>query len=441
MFEALTDKLQDAFRRFGARGVVTEDDLDQALRDVRLAMLEADVNFRVVREFTSRVRERALGADVLRSLTPAQQVLDIVNRELTDVLGGGAAELASAPKPPTVVLLVGLQGSGKTTTAAKLAARLQGEGKRPFLVACDIYRPAAVEQLATLARSLGAPIHEEGTGAKPADIAERGLARARREAATHVLIDTAGRLHVDETMMAEAAELRRLLEPHEVLFVADAMAGQDAVTAARAFHEQVAITGVVLTKLDGDARGGAALSIRAVLGTPVKFIGTGEKTDALEPFHPDRLAGRILGMGDMLSLIDKAKSTMGEDSARRFNDKLKKGSFDLQDFIDQLRQVREMGPLGQLLQMLPGFNAIKAQLDVESLDDDYFGQAEAIVLSMTPWERRHPERIDGRRRRRIARGSGSAPADVNRLLKQFFEARKLARQINSGRMPALSGLR
>ena len=336
---------------------------------------------------------------------------------------------------------MGLQGSGKTTTAAKLAARLQGEGKRPFLVACDIYRPAAVEQLATLARSLGAPIHEEGTGAKPADIAERGLARARREAATHVLIDTAGRLHVDETMMAEAAELRRRLEPHEVLFVADAMAGQDAVTAARAFHEQVAITGVVLTKLDGDARGGAALSIRAVLGTPVKFIGTGEKTDALEPFHPDRLAGRILGMGDMLSLIDKAKSTMGEDSARRFNDKLKKGSFDLQDFIDQLRQVREMGPLGQLLQMLPGFNAIKAQLDVESLDDDYFGQAEAIVLSMTPWERRHPERIDGRRRRRIARGSGSAPADVNRLLKQFFEARKLARQINSGRMPALSGLR
>ena len=441
MFEALTDKLQGAFQRFGSRGIVTEEDLDKVLRDVRLAMLEADVNFRVVRQFTSKVREEALGADVLQSLTPAQQVIDIVNRELTAILGGEAVDLASASQPPAVILMVGLQGSGKTTTAAKLAARLKSDGKRPYLIACDIYRPAAVEQLVTLAKSIDVPCYEEGTTAKPADISERGMAQARRTGATHVLVDTAGRLHVDETMMAEVADLRRQLKPSEVLFVADAMAGQDAVTAAKEFHEQVEITGVVLTKLDGDARGGAALSIQSVLGVPVKFIGVGEGTDALEPFHPDRLAGRILGMGDMLSLIDKAKATMGEADTERFNEKMRQGSFDLQDFVDQLRQVREMGPLGQIVQMLPGFNSIKSQLNVDSLDDSYFGHAEAIVLSMTAWERRHPDRIDGKRRRRIAAGSGTVPADVNRLLKQFFEARKLAKQISTGRMPAIPGLR
>ncbi len=441
MFEALTEKLQGAFQRFGSHGVVSEEDLDKVLRDVRLAMLEADVNFRVVRQFTSRVREQALGADVLKSLTPAQQIIDIVNRELTAILGGEAEGLASAPQPPTVILLVGLQGSGKTTTAAKLAARLKSDGKRPFLIACDIYRPAAVEQLMTLAQGIDVPCYEEGTSAKPADIAERGLAQAQRAAVTHVLVDTAGRLHVDEAMMAEVADLRRRLNPAEALFVADAMAGQDAVTAAKEFHEQVEITGVVLTKLDGDARGGAALSIRSVLGVPVKFIGVGERTDALEPFHPDRLAGRILGMGDMLSLIDKAKETLDEGDSERLNEKLRKGSFDLQDFIDQLRQVREMGPLGQLVQMLPGFNSIKSQLNVDALDESYFGHAEAIVLSMTPWERRHPDRIDGKRRRRIAAGSGALPADVNRLLKQFFEARKLARRISAGKMPALPGMR
>ena len=441
MFDALTEKLQDAFQRFGGRGIVTEEDLDKVLRDVRLAMLEADVNFRVVRQFTSRVREQALGADVLKSLTPAQQVIDIVNRELTAILGGEATELAIASRPPSVILLVGLQGSGKTTTAAKLAARLKSDGKRPFLVACDIYRPAAVEQLVTLAKSIDVPVYEEGTKAKPGDIAARGMEKARRAGVTHVLVDTAGRLHVDETMMAEVADLRKQLDPVEVLFVADAMAGQDAVTAAKEFHEQVEITGVVLTKLDGDARGGAALSIQSVLGVPVKFIGVGERTDELEPFHPDRLAGRILGMGDMLSLIDKAKATIGDEDTERFNEKLKSGSFDLQDFVDQLRQVREMGPIGQLVQMLPGFNSIKSQLNVDSLDDSYFGHAEAIVLSMTAWERRHPDRIDGKRRRRVAQGSGTMPADVNRLLKQFFEARKLAKQISTGRMPAIPGLR
>ena len=441
MFDALTEKLQEAFQRFGGRGIVTEEDLDKVLRDVRLAMLEADVNFRVVRQFTSRVREQALGADVLKSLTPAQQVIDIVNRELTAILGGEATELAIASRPPSVILLVGLQGSGKTTTAAKLAARLKSDGKRPFLIACDIYRPAAVEQLVTLAKSIDVPVYEEGTKAKPRDIAARGMEKARRAGVTHVLVDTAGRLHVDETMMAEVADLRKQLDPVEVLFVADAMAGQDAVTAAKEFHEQVEITGVVLTKLDGDARGGAALSIQSVLGVPVKFIGVGERTDELEPFHPDRLAGRILGMGDMLSLIDKAKATIGDEDTERFNEKLKSGSFDLQDFVDQLRQVREMGPIGQLVQMLPGFNSIKSQLNVDSLDDSYFGHAEAIVLSMTAWERRHPDRIDGKRRRRVAQGSGTMPADVNRLLKQFFEARKLAKQISTGRMPAIPGLR
>ena len=441
MFESLTDRLQAAFKKFGGHGTVTEEDLDQVLRDVRLAMLEADVNFRVVREFTTRVREQALGAEVLKSLTPAQQVVDIVNRELVGVLGGEAAELASAPKPPTVVMLVGLQGSGKTTSVAKLAARLKQQGRRPLVVACDVYRPAAVDQLVALAKQIDVPLHEEGTAVKPAEIAAHGLEKAQRMNATHVLVDTAGRLHIDEEMMAEVADLRRKLSPDEVLFVADAMGGQDAVTAAKEFHEAVGVTGVILTKLDGDARGGAALSIRAVTGVPVKFIGTGEKADAIELFHPDRLAGRILGMGDMLSLIDKAKETIGEDDAQRLNQKLKKGSFDLQDFIDQLRQVRNMGPLGQLVQMLPGFSRIKAQLDVDSLDDDFFGHAEAMVLSMTPWERRHPERIDGKRRKRIARGSGATPADVNRLLKQFFEARKLAQQISSGRMPALPGMR
>jgi len=441
MFETLTTKLQDAFRKFGSRGVVTEEDLDQALREVRLAMLEADVNFRVVREFTARVREKALGAEVLRSLTPAQQVIDIVYQELVHVLGDEAPQLATAPQPPTVVMLVGLQGSGKTTTAAKLALHLQKQRKRPFLAACDIYRPAAVDQLVTLARQLEVPIHHEGTDVPPLQIARNALEKAKRAGATHLIVDTAGRLHVDEEMMHEVAELRAELKPSEVLFVADAMAGQDAVNAAKEFHEKVGITGVVLTKMDGDARGGAALSIRAVLGVPIKFVGVGERPDALEPFYPDRMASRILGMGDLLTLIEKAKETMGEEDTSKFAEKLRKGTFDLQDFIEQLRRVRRMGPLGQLVQMLPGFNRIKAQLGVADIDDDFFKHAEAIVLSMTPWERRHPEKIDGRRRRRIARGSGTTPQEVNQLLKQFFEARKIAKQITTGRFPVLPGTR
>jgi signal recognition particle subunit SRP54 len=437
MFESLTDKLQSAFKKFGARGVVTEEDLDQALREVRMAMLEADVNFKVVREFTTRVKEKALGAQVLRSLTPAQQVVDIVHGELVEILGGAAPRLETASRPPTVVMVVGLQGSGKTTSIAKLANLLKKQGQRPLLVACDVYRPAAVDQLVTLAKQLDVPIHEEGTSATPVTIAANGVEKAKRMAATHVLIDTAGRLHVDEAMMREVTELRQLLQPQEVLFVADAMAGQDAVTAAKEFHDKVGITGLILTKMDGDARGGAALSIRTVTGVPVKFLGVGEKSDALEAFYPDRLAGRILGMGDMLSLIERAKETMGEEDTDKFGEKLKRGTFDLQDFVEQLRRVRKMGPLGQLVGMLPGFNKIKAQLKVDEIDDSFFNQAEAIVMSMTGWERRHPEKIDGKRRKRIARGSGTDAQRVNQLLKQFFEARKIAKTLSSGKFPVL----
>jgi signal recognition particle subunit SRP54 len=338
-------------------------------------------------------------------------------------------------------MLVGLQGSGKTTSIAKLANLLKKQGQRPLVVACDVYRPAAVEQLVTLAKQLDVPYHEEGTQVKPAVIAANGLEKAKRMNATHVLVDTAGRLHIDEAMMGEVADLRKQLGPTEVLFVADAMAGQDAVTAAKEFHDKVGTTGLVLTKMDGDARGGAALSIREVTGVPVKFIGMGEKADALEPFYPDRLAGRILGMGDLLTLIDKAKEEMGDEDTDKFKEKLKKGTFDLQDFVEQLRKVRRMGPLGQLVQMLPGFNKIKAQLDVDEMDDSFFGHAEAIVLSMTAWERRHPDAIDGKRRKRIARGSGTSQQEVNQLLKQFFEARKIAKQLASGKMPVLPGMR
>ncbi|MEO6398810.1 MAG: signal recognition particle protein [Tepidiformaceae bacterium] len=441
MFESLTDKLQGAFKKFGSRGIVTEEDLDQALREVRMAMLEADVNFKVVREFTTRVKEKALGAEVLRSLTPAQHVIDIVHSELVEILGGAAPQLATAGRPPTVIMVVGLQGSGKTTSIAKLANLLKKQGQRPLLVACDVYRPAAVDQLVTLAKSIDVPYHEEGAAAKPAVIAANGLEKAKRMNATHLLIDTAGRLHIDEAMMGEVAELRALLQPSEVLFVADAMAGQDAVTAAKEFHDKVGTTGLILTKMDGDARGGAALSIRSVTGVPVKFIGLGEKTDALEPFYPDRLAGRILGMGDMLSLIEKAKEQMGEEETDKFGEKMKRGTFDLQDFVDQLRKVRKMGPLGQLVGMLPGFNKIKMQLDVDNIDDRFFDQAEAIVLSMTRWERKHPDKIDGKRRKRIARGSGTDASQVNQLLKQFFEARKIAKQLSSGGRFGLPGMR
>jgi signal recognition particle subunit SRP54 len=435
MFEALTDRLQAIFQKLGSHGTVTEKDLDEAMREVRVALLEADVNFRVVREFISRVRERALGSEVLKSLTPAQHVIGIVNEELIKTLGDTPSRLETAPRPPTVILLVGLQGSGKTTLASKLGLYLRKQGSRPLLIAADVYRPAAVDQLVALGRQIDIPVWQEGTQVKPADIVEHGMAEARRIGATHVIVDTAGRLQIDEAMMAEVAELRRRFQPQEVLLVVDAMTGQESVSVAQEFHEKVGISGLVLTKMDGDARGGAALSIRTVTGVPVKFIGTGEKPDALEPFYPDRLASRILGMGDVLTLVEKAKESLGDTDVKELERKMKTAQFDLEDFLREMRRVRNMGPLSQLLEMLPGVGNIKKQLKAETLDDDVLKKVEAIICSMTPQERRNPTLVEksGSRRRRIAAGSGTTPHDVNQLLNQFREARKLMQMVASAR--------
>lgn len=437
MFEALTDRLQTIFRKLGSRGTVTEKDLDEAMREVRVALLEADVNFRVVRDFIHRVRERALGTEVMKSLTPAQQVIAIVNEELIKTLGETPSRLETAPRPPTVVLLVGLQGSGKTTMAAKLGLHLRKQGQKPLLVAADIHRPAAVDQLVTLGRQVDIPVHHEGTQVHPSQIADHAMVEARRIGATAVIVDTAGRLHIDEAMMAEVADLRRRLNPHEVLLVVDAMTGQEAVSVAQEFHEKVGITGLVLTKMDGDARGGAALSIRAVTGVPVKFIGTGERPDALEPFYPDRLASRILGMGDVLTLIEKAQEAMREADVKELERKMKTAQFDLEDFLREMRRIRSMGPLSQLLDLMPGIGAMKKQLKAEMVDETTLKKIEAIICSMTPAERRDPTLVErsGSRRRRIAKGSGTTPHDVNQLLNQFREARKLMQMLASGRGP------
>lgn len=440
MFEALTEKLQGIFGRLGSRGVITEADLKEAMREVRLALLEADVNFKVVKDFVKQVEERALGADLHKALKPHEQIISFVHEALIDALGREPAHLNRAAQPPTIVMLVGLQGSGKTTMAAKLANWLRGRGDKPLLVACDVYRPAAVEQLKTLGNQLGIEVWEEGTRVKPLQIARNALAHARRIGATVVILDTAGRLHIDQQMMDEVAELRRELQPHDVLFVADAMAGQDAVRAAEEFHKAVGITGMVLTKMDGDARGGAALSIRHVVGVPIKFVGVGEKPDALEPFYPDRMASRILGMGDILTLIDKAKAAIGEEDVKHLEKKMKSGQFDLEDFVEQLQRVKKMGPLGQLISMLPGISSIKRQLGVEELDDGYFKHIEAIIYSMTPEERRNPRIIDGSRKRRIAKGSGTTTHEVNQLLKQFEEARKIMKVMANSRGRGLGGM-
>ncbi|MFN8557452.1 MAG: signal recognition particle protein [Dehalococcoidia bacterium] len=400
------------------------------------------MNFKVVKDFVTHVRERALGADIHKALKPHEQIISFVNDELIETLGKEPAHLARAAQPPTIVMLVGLQGSGKTTMASKLAHYLRGRGDRVLLVACDVYRPAAVVQLKTLGRGLDIPVYDEGTTVKPLTIARNALGEARRIGATVVILDTAGRLHIDQQMMDEVAELRRELKPSDVLFVADAMAGQDAVRAAEEFHKAVGITGMVLTKMDGDARGGAALSIRHVVGVPIKFVGVGERPEALEPFYPDRMASRILGMGDMLTLIEKAKESIGEQDVKGLERKMRTGQFDLEDFIDQLQRVKKMGPLGQLVSMLPGLGGIKKQLAVDEMDDSFFKQVEAIIYSMTPEERRRPEIINGARRRRIARGSGTQPHDVNQLLKQFHEAKKIMKVManNRGGRGGLGGL-
>jgi signal recognition particle subunit SRP54 len=408
------------------------------MKEVRRALLEADVNFKVVKDFVARVRERAVGQDVLKSLSPFQTVLGIVNEELIATLGSEREPLRAPDRPPQIIMLVGLQGSGKTTHAAKLAVHLRKEGRNPLLVAGDVYRPAAVNQLQSLGKQINIPVYDEGIQADPVDIAEHGLRFARERGYNPVIVDTAGRLQIDERMMQELVNVKDRVNPTEILLVADAMTGQEAVGVAEAFHNQLGVTGMILTKMDGDARGGAALSIRAVTGVPIKFIGTGEKTDAMEPFYPDRLASRILGMGDVKSLLERAQEQTSEEEAERLQKRMMKGSFDLSDFLEQLQKIKKMGPIGDLLKMIPGLGGQLRQVE-DQISDDAYKQVEAIIYSMTQYERKHPESISSSRRRRIARGSGTSTADVNQLLSQFKEMRKMMEQMGSmakkGRMP------
>jgi len=434
MFEILSDKLAKVFRLLGSKGKLSEKDIEDALRQVRLALLEADVNFKVVKDFTTRVRERALGIEVQQSLTPAQQIVKIVNEELIAVLGGKPSRLSASPQSPSVAMLVGLQGSGKTTTAAKLALHLKHSGQRPLLVAADNRRPAAIEQLITLGQQLDIPVHSEGSNIPSKDICAHALARTKALAVTWVIVDTAGRLHIDEAMMAELTQLKDELKPDEILMVVDAMTGQDAVQMAEEFHSRVSLTGLILTKMDGDARGGAALSIRWVSGVPIKFIGIGEKVDALEPFYPDRLASRILGMGDVLTFIEKAEATFDEQQAKELREKVQTATFDLDDFLSQLRAIKKMGPVAQLVEMLPGVSQLAGRLP-EGMEEKQLKKVEAIILSMTPEERHNPNIIGGSRRRRIARGSGVKPQDINQLLNQFHQMQKLMKMGIKGRLP------
>lgn len=431
MLEALTQKLQTAFHRLGSHGTITEKDLDEAMREVRIALLEADVNFKVVRQFIDSVRQRALGGGVLSSLTGPQQVIAGVQEELVHILGESQSVLKSAPHPPSVILLVGLKGSGKTTTAAKLALHLRKGGARPLLVAADPHRVAASEQIHALGRQLDIPVFGGDGAADPRNLARQALAEARRSGASFLVVDTAGHMQVDQEMLAETAELQRHLSPTDVLLVVDAMAGQEAVNIAQEFHQALGLTGFIITKMDGDARGGAALSIRAVTGLPIKFIGTGEKTDALEPFHPDRFASRILGMGDVLTLAEKARELVSEEEAQVMQRKLRTGSLDLEDFLHQFQRVREMGPLSQVLEMIPGLGAARRELAADAIDESQITKMEAIIRSMTPRERHSPQIIDGSRRRRIARGSGTTPQDINQLLNQWRQAKKLISSMSS----------
>ncbi len=440
MFDALSDKLQRVFSRLSSHGTVTEKDLDEALREVRVALLEADVNFRVARQFINDVRARAAGSEVLQSLTGPQQVIAIVNEELTKLLGGSAAALSTAVQPPTVVLLLGLKGAGKTTFAAKLALHLRRGGGKPLLVAADPYRVAASEQLQALGRQHNVPAFT-GDLSDISRYAGQALDEARRQGASAVIVDSAGYVQIDESVVAEIDALAKAFQPHESLLVVDAMTGQEAVHVAEEFGKATRLTGFVLTKLDGDARGGAALSIRALTGLPVKFVGTGERPDALEQFHPERFASRILGMGDVLTLIEKARQEIPEEDVVAIGKRMKANQMDLNDFVRQLQRVRNMGPLGDLIGMIPGLGNVKRQLQAAQIDDDFFKHAEAIVFSMTPAERRNPDLINGRRRRRIAAGSGTTPQDVNQLLKQWKEAKKLMQAMASGKTARLLGIR
>ncbi len=440
MFESLSEKLQDVFNRLGKHGVLREEDVNAVLREIRLALLEADVNYKVVRDFVSRVRDKAVGEEVSRSLDPAQQVVKIVHQELVTTLGEpGRLELRG--RAPYVIMLLGLQGSGKTTLAAKLALHLRSQGHFPLMVAADTYRPAAITQLEVLGRQLDIPVYSERDGAKPPDICVHSLDDARARGADVVILDTAGRLQIDDTMMSELVAIRDRVHPVEKLLVADAMTGQEAVHIAEGFHQRVGLTGLVLTKVDGDARGGAAISMRAVTGVPIKFLGTGEKTNALEVFHPDRLASSILGMGDVLSLIERAELTFDAEQAARMERKLHKGEFDLEDFLQQLRQVRKMGPLQEVLGMIPGIGKALKGVDIDQEQTEASLKAvEAIILSMTPQERQHPRILNASRKRRVAAGSGTTVQQVNQLLSQHRQMERMIKRMNQGKLRGLQGL-
>lgn len=432
-FEGLSEKLSAAFKKLRGKGRLSEADVKEAMREIRLALLEADVSFKVVKQFVSQVTEKAVGADVLEALSPAQQIIKIVNQELTDLMGGSAAKLTISSKPPTVVMLVGLQGAGKTTNGAKLAGLMKKQnGKRPLLCACDIYRPAAIRQLEVVGDQLNIPVFQMGQ-TNPVDIARAAVEHAKQHGNDMVFLDTAGRLHVDEELMDELRAIKTAVDPTEILLVVDAMIGQDAVNAAKAFDDALDIDGVVLTKLDGDARGGAALSIKAVTGKPIKFVGVGEKLDQIEVFHPDRMASRILGMGDMLSLIEKAEQSFDQKKALELQDKLRKNKFTLTDFYDQMKQLKNMGSLTEIAGMLPGVKA--SDLEGANMDESLMQRMEAIILSMTPAEREDPKLLNSSRKKRIAAGSGTQVVDVNRLLKQFDMLQAMTKQFSGGKMP------
>jgi len=428
-FEGLADRLQNTMQKIRGKGKVSEADVKEMMREVRLALLEADVNFKVVKDFVKKVSERSIGQEVMKSLTPGQQIIKVVKEELTELMGGEESKIAVANRPPTVIMMVGLQGAGKTTTTGKLANLLRKKyNRKPMLVAADIYRPAAIKQLETLGKQLDMPVFSLGDQVSPVEIARQAIAKAKEDHNDYVLIDTAGRLHIDEKLMDELKEIKELSNPNEIFLVVDAMTGQDAVNVAQSFNELLGLTGVVLTKLDGDTRGGAALSIRAVSNTPIKFVGLGEKLDALETFHPERMASRILGMGDVLTLIEKAQANVDEEKAKELEKKMRTASFTLDDFLEQLGQVRNMGPLDELLKMMPGANKIKG-LDNLQVDEKQISHVEAIIQSMTKDEKEHPEIINANRRKRIAKGSGRTVPEVNRLLKQFEDMKKMMKQM------------
>ncbi len=436
MFDNLTDKLTGILQKLTSKGRLTEKDIDEALSLVRRSLLEADVNFRVARDFVASVKERTMGSDVMESLTPGQQVVKVVHEELTSLLSGGDHRMTPASRPPSVVMLVGLQGSGKTTSAAKLALNMRRQGHRALMVAADLRRPAAILQLETLGKQLDIPVYSED----PADssaikVARAGVKHAEQLGLTWAIVDTGGRLHIDDELMKEIEEVKAAVSPHEVLLVVDAMTGQDAVNAAKEFHERVSLTGLILTKMDGDARGGAALSVTRVTGVPIKYVGVGERPDALEAFHPDRMASRILAMGDVLTLIEKAQDAMDEKQAKEMERKFRQATFDLEDFLQQIQSVKKMGSLSQIMEMIPGMGQLSKRLPAGALDEGQIKRVEAIIRSMTSAERHRPEILDGSRKRRIAKGSGTTPQDINQLLNQFRQAQKMVRQLSRSRDP------